>query len=123
MTKEDSLCCSEYSYPLSFLLKECVRGTNFFFFCSKSLRKGYLFGQKWYTERNGVGPQGWVSPYRWIAPTERKLFLDKRFDNIQSERQNLTGDDDHSVFTTRKKVPARKCCLILHIIFHVDRNP
>ena len=29
-----------------------------------------------------MGPQGWVSPYRWVAPTERRLFLDKRSDNI-----------------------------------------
>ena len=32
MTKEDSLCCSEYSYPLSFLLKGCVREAPIFSF-------------------------------------------------------------------------------------------
>ena len=29
-----------------------------------------------------MGPQGWVSPCRWVAPTERRLFHDKRSDNI-----------------------------------------
>ena len=53
----------------------------FFFFFSKSLRKGYLFSQK-RIERNRVGPQGRVSPCRWVARTERRLFLDKRSDNF-----------------------------------------
>ena len=83
-------CVSDYSYPLSFLLRGCVREIPCFylslflflsFFLSKRLRKGYLFGQK-RIERNKVGPQGWVSPCRWVAPTERRLFLDKRSDNI-----------------------------------------
>ena len=46
-------CFSDYSYPLSFLLRGCVREVPcfylsllLFFFFSKSLRKGYLFGQK-----------------------------------------------------------------------------
>ena len=51
------------------------------FFFSKSLRKGYLFGQK-IIERNRVGQQGWVSPCRWVAPTERRLLLDRRSENI-----------------------------------------
>ena len=43
---------------------------------------------------------------------------------IQSEsHKNLTGDDDHSAFTTRKKELVEVCCLILHIIFQVARNP
>ena len=80
-------CVGDYSHPLSFLLRGCVREVPcfylslFYFFFIKSLRKGYLFGQK-RIERNRVGQQGWVSPCRWVAPTERRLFLDKRSDNI-----------------------------------------
>ena len=57
-------CVSDYSYPLSFLLRGCVREIPCFylslflflsFFLSKRLRKGYLFGQK-RIERNKVGP-------------------------------------------------------------------
>ena len=129
-------CVSDYSYPLSFLLRGCVREIPCFylslflflsFFLSKRLRKGYLFGQK-RIERNKVGPQGWVSPCRWVAPTERRLFLDKRSDNIiilhsvwASQKFNRWWCSFG--FTTRKKVPAKECCLILNIIFQVVRNP